>query len=469
MNKSNISKLNNLWSDLVSGGMNDSFEIVSQLSVLIFLKRLDSIQNLKEANAAFWETEVSDPIFDDIHETCRWSIFSKFSKDKMFNNMKEKVFPFLQFDISLNSDTYYAAYLKNTDFKIPNADLLYDAVYVIGSIDFDDENTTEECFSHLLSKLSPDYNKAQFRTPSVLVDLMTELVKPNIEDTICDPAVGTGSFLVSAAKYIWNNSKSEFTNQDNLDRFSSKVFTGMDFDPDMVNITAMNLNLAKVLNPDITLVDSLSAGNIHSNEYSLILTNPPFSTKTNADHVAESLQSSKTSSNTSVLFFRLLLRMLKSGGRCAAIIPDVILFGVQGANMLIKNDLLNNHRIEAIIPISDSGIEYLGNLSFSIIIFTKDIPEGTSDVWYYNYTSSDCIPDLIYRYNHKEDEYNRSRYDKSFFVSKKEIIENNYMLIFDRYKKSVSNADYSSFDSIQDLEIANSILRNSLNDLDSDI
>lgn len=466
--KEYIRKLDILWEAMLGNGMNDSLNNIAQLSYLIFLKRIDLIESKKEATAALFEMDVPNPIFDSLHKTCRFSVFKAYSADKMYRNMIDKVFPFLRYDIKITTETSYAKYLRNAVFNFSNPEIFKTTVDTIDAINFEDNDTGNECFAFLLSKIKANSEKGQFRTPAHLVDLMVAITEPKIDDKICDPAAGTGSFLVAAARDIYQKHKSEMIDENIRHYFESEMFTGFDFDKSMTDISAMNMSLANVPDATLATLDSLSANNYRSNEFSLILSNPPFKTTTDPDYVSESLQNGFNTNDTAVLFFRLLMRMLKSEGRCASIVPDRLLFGVHKAVKALKEDLLENHRIEAIISLSDPNIQYMGNTSCSILVFTKDIPDGTDNVWFYNLSSADLVDDAIYRYHHKDQEYLRTRYDNSFFVSRDEIIENNYMLIIDRYKKDASLPTHDSVGTaVQNLEVSNSILKSELFYLDT--
>lgn len=461
-------QLDTLWSGMSANGMNDSLNNIAQISYLIFLKRIDLIQAKKEATAALFEMDVPNPIFNPLNESCRFSIFKTYSAEKMFRNMTDKVFPFLRFEIDISSETIFAKYMKNAVFNFSNPEILQKAVITIDSVDFENSTIGNSAFNFLLSKIKANPEKGQFQTPAHLVKLMLSITVPGINDKICDPASGTGSFLVAAARDIYEKHKDEMIDENVRHYFETDMFSGYDFDKSMTNISAMNMTLSNVPDANLLTLDSLSANNLHTNEYSLILTNPPFKTTTDPDYVSESLQNGFITNDTAVLFFRLILRMLKSEGRCAAIVPDRLLFGVHKAVRALKEDLLENHKIEAIISLSDPNIQYMGNTSCSIIVFTKDIPGGSDNVWFYNLSSPELIDDAIYRYHHKDNEFSRSRYDNSFFVSKEEIIENNYMLIINRYKKDASLPSHNSaFSAVQDLEISNSILKNELFNLDT--
>ena len=463
-----IEKLNELWSEMNANGMRDSLANITQLSYLVFLKRIDTIHSRKEAAAALFGMEIPDPIFGPLDESCRWSVFKTYPSDKMFRNMTDKVLPFIRYSIKMTAETSYARYLKNTGFLFTNPDIFRSAVETIDSINFEDAQISNECYEYLLSMIRPNSEKGQFRTPPHLVELMVALTNPGIDDKICDPASGTGSFLVNAARTVYQKHQSEMIDQRVREYFESDMLSGFDIDSAMTDIAAMNLSLAGVTGPNLQTMDSLSAANTYSGEFSLVLSNPPFNTTTDPDYVAESLQTGFPTSNTAVLFFRLIMRLLRPEGRCAVIIPDNLLFGVHRANMALKQELVENHRIDAIIALTDPDVPYFGNTSCSILLLTKDVPNEAGQIWYYNLSSSDLVGDLIYRFEHKDAEAGRTRYDNSFLVPVEEIVQNNYMLIMQRYQKNASLPTHGDVGTaVQNLEIANSILRKELFDLDT--
>lgn len=459
------SRINVLWDSLSANGMKNSLESIEQLSYLIFFKRIDTIQIKKEQIAEMFELPVTNPIFDELSNDCRWSVFKTYSAGRLFRHMPDKVFPFVRYNLKITDETSYARYMKDAVFRFSNPSILKEAVALIDELDFDTPASAKETYAFFLTKITPNNDKGQFITPPHLADLMIRLTEPNLEDRISDPAMGTGSLLAAAAQYIRTNFGGKLIDQKIRNHFNSEMFSGIDIDHQMTSIAAMNMILSDITGADLQVMDSLSNNNFHSGEYSLILSNLPFSTATDINYVSESLQSGNPTSNTAILFFRLILRMLKSGGRCVAIIPDVMLFGVRKANMDVKQELISNHRIDAVISLSNAP--FFGKTSCSIIVFTKDVPEGTDEVWFYDLTEESDIPDLIARYKHKETEHSRSRYDRSFFVSREEIVNNNYMLIMKRYKKDASLPVHDTARmALQNLEITNSILRNQINNLE---
>ena len=226
------------------------------------------------------------------------------------------------------------------------------------------------------------------------------------------------------------------------------MFYGYDMDRTMLRVGAMNMMTHGVDNPNIDYRDSLSDQNTDTNKYSVILANPPFKGSLDADTVSPDLLKVCKTKKTELLFLALFLRMLKVGGRCACIVPDGVLFGSSTAHKAIRKELIENHRLEAVISMPSGVFKPYAGVSTGILIFTKTGHGGTDNVWFYDMqadgfslddkrtaVSENDIPDIIARFHNLEGEAERQRTDKSFFVPKEDIVANDYDLSINKYKK----------------------------------
>ena len=185
--------------------------------------------------------------------------------------------------------------------------------------------------------------------------------------------------------------------------------------------------------------------------FSLCLTsaNPPFKGSLDADTVSADLLKVCKTKKTELLFLALFLRMLKTGGRCACIVPDGVLFGSSTAHKAIRKELVEGNRLEAVISMPSGVFKPYAGVSTGILIFTKTGHGGTDKVWFYDMTADgfslddkrteikdNDIPDIINRFRNLDGEAERQRTEKSFFVSKDEIVENGYDLSINKYKKT---------------------------------
>ena len=138
------------------------------------------------------------------------------------------------------------------------------------------------------------------------------------------------------------------------------MFYGFDMDRTMLRIGAMNMMLHGVDNPNIEYKDSLSEANTDKDKFSLVLANPPFKGSLDYEQVSADLLKVTKTKKTELLFLALFLRILKTGGRCASIVPDGVLFGSTGGHKSIRKEIVENHKLEAII--SMPSVECLNHM-----------------------------------------------------------------------------------------------------------
>jgi len=185
-------------------------------------------------------------------------------------------------------------------------------------------------------------------------------------------------------------------------------------------------------------------------DYTLILANPPFKGSLDYDAVEQSILETVKTKKTELLFLGLILRMLKTGGRCAVIIPDGVLFGSSKAHKQIRREIIENHKLDAVISMPSGVFKPYAGVSTAVVFFTKTNNGGTDQVWFYNMKSDGLslddkrtplnnsdIPDIIQRFHAREKEIKRKRTDQSFLVPLAEIQENEWDLSIKRYIKIV--------------------------------
>jgi type I restriction enzyme M protein len=152
---------------------------------------------------------------------------------------------------------------------------------------------------------------------------------------------------------------------------------------------------------------------------------------------------------TELLFLALFVKMLEVGGRCACIVPDGVLFGSSTAHKAIRKEIVEKHRLEAVISMPSGVFKPYAGVSTAVMIFTKTNYGGTDKVWFYDMKADgfslddkrtpiqeNDIPDIIARCANREAEEGRSRTEQSFLVPKEEIVENDYDLSINKYKKT---------------------------------
>lgn len=270
-----------------------------------------------------------------------------------------------------------------------------------------------------------------------------------IKDSVfIDPACGTAGFLVSASEYIRRNYEDTMTSEQ-WQHFAGPAFTGFDTDYTMLRISAMNLMLHSISNPEIDYKDSVSKQNQISDRFTMCLANPPFKGTIDAESIHDNLKAVTNTKKTELLFLALFLRMLKKGGQCACIVPDGVLFGSSSAHKSIRKELIENHQLRAVISMPSGVFKPYAGVSTAVLVFTKTGAGGTDKVWFYDMKADgfslddkrseiadNDIPDIIQRFRHLEQETARERTEQSFFVPKQELVDNGYDLSINKYKKT---------------------------------
>ncbi|MBQ2994577.1 MAG: SAM-dependent DNA methyltransferase, partial [Peptococcaceae bacterium] len=454
-------KVDSLWEIFWTGGITNPLDVVEQMTYLMFIHDLDETDNRKAKESAMLSLPYSSMFAAEVKigdrtiagSQLKWSVFRDFSADKMYTVMQEWVFPFIK---TLHNDktSAYAKYMDDAIFKIPTPLMLDKIVTALDDIyaqmaQLKDNDTRGDIYEYLLSKIATAGVNGQFRTPRHIIRMMVELMAPTATDTICDPACGTSGFLVSASEYLKETHKEDiFFNKQNKKHYMNHMFHGYDMDRTMLRIGAMNMMTHGVDNPIIEYRDSLSDQNTDKDQYSLILANPPFKGSLDADIVSADLLKVCKTKKTELLFLTLFLRMLKVGGRCACIVPDGVLFGSSTAHKAIRKELVENHRLEAVISMPSGVFKPYAGVSTGILIFTKTGHGGTDNVWFYDmkadgYSLDDKrspiadndIPDIIARFHNIGAEAERKRTEQSFFVPKQDIVDNGYDLSINKYKE----------------------------------
>lgn len=450
MEQETKSIIDRIWTNFWEGGVTNPLTVIEQITYLLFIKGLDDIDIAHEKSDHMLGIKTKR-IFDEKHQECRWSIFKNYPAEKMYKIVGEDVFPFIK-SLGNNKNSGYAKYMEDAIFIIPTPIMLQRVVTAIDKLKMKDRDTKGDVYEYLLSKLSTAGTNGQFRTPRHIIRMMVELMKPTPEDIIVDPAAGSAGFLVEAGEYLRNNRNDLFLTENLKEHFNNTMFYGFDMDRTMLRIGAMNLMQHGIENPNISYKDSLSEDNEDNSKYTLVLANPPFKGSIDSERTSKDLLNVTKTKKTELLFLALFLRILRTGGRAASIVPDGVLFGSSNAHKAIRKEIIEKHKLEAIISMPSGVFKPYAGVSTAIMIFTKTGDGGTEKVWFYDMTADgfslddqrqpikeNDIPDIIKRFNNRnsKEEQERARTEKSFFVPKEEIVENDYDLSINKYKEII--------------------------------
>lgn len=463
-------KVDKIWTDIWAGGITNPLTVIEQLTYLMFIRSLDE----KELETEGFENltgVAGDKIFPQsaVGQSMRWSKFKDRDPREIYDIIGQRVFPAIKNmkdgklpdfneqgemvveDGGDGTKSAFARYMESAIFLIPTPQVLQKIITGLEDLyqnDISDLDMQGDLYEYMLDKLSTSGQNGQFRTPKHIRNMMVELIQPTPEDTICDPACGTAGFLISAASHIREHYENTMTSKQ-WDAFSSTMFCGLEIDYTMLRISAMNLMLHSIQNPDIEYMDSVSKQNAISSKYTVCLANPPFKGTIDAESINDNLKVVTNTKKTELLFVALFLRMLKTGGRCACIVPDGVLFGSSKAHKSIRRELVDNHQLRAVISMPSGVFKPYAGVSTAVLVFTKTGAGGTDQVWFYDMKadgyslddkrseiSDNDIPDIVVRFHELENETARERTEQSFLVPADEIRENDYDLSINKYKKT---------------------------------
>ncbi|MBK8486104.1 MAG: N-6 DNA methylase [Saprospiraceae bacterium] len=466
------SKVDSLWNRFWSGGISNPLTAIEQMSYLIFLKRLEDMDNARAAAAKRRKTDFKSLFTGHIDlggrkidkEKCRWSYWSQLSGEEMLRHVRDVVFEFLR---NLGSETSsFTQHMEDAMFSIPKASLLQEAVKTIDDMHISEQNidVQGDLYEYLLGQLSTAGKNGQFRTPRHIIRMMTKLVDPKVGERICDPAAGTAGFLVSAYEHILETNTSpdilsydeegkphnligdKITSPKLHEFLKSRALSGFDFDATMVRIGAMNLMLHGVDNPQFRYADALSKQFSEKQCYDVILANPPFKGSIDESDINERF--SVKTKKTELLFVELIYDLMESGGRAAVIVPDGVLFGTSNAHQGVRNILIDKCKLEGIISMPSGVFKPYAGVSTAVLIFTKGAPEKEYDVWFYDMhadgfslddkrqkVAENDIPDILKEWKKRHTPNPSQEGNKNVvMVNTIEIKKNKYDLSISRYK-----------------------------------
>lgn len=445
-------KVDKIWTDVWAGGISNPLTVIEQLTYLMFIRSLDE----KELESESFEAvsgETMPKIFpqDEDGQAMRWSKFKTKDSRVIYDIVGTKVFPFIK---AMNGEntTAFSRYMQDAMFLVPTPQVLQKIITGLDELyehDIKDLDMQGDLYEYMLGKLATSGQNGQFRTPKHIRDLMVQLLAPTPNDKICDPACGTAGFLVSSAEYIRQKYESEMTSEQ-WEHFAGDMFSGYDTDRTMLRLSAMNLMLHSINQPNIDYVDSVSKQNSIASEYDIILANPPFTGTVDAESINDNLKTICNTKKTELLFVALFLRILRKGGRCACIVPDGVLFGSTKAHKSLRKELVENHQLQAVISMPSGVFKPYAGVSTAILLFTKTGAGGTDKVWFYDMKAdgfslddkrasieANDIPDIIARFHHLEGEADRQPTEPSFLVEKSAIKANDYDLSINKYKEVI--------------------------------
>ena len=451
--ESEIKKLiRQLWQKFWEGGITDTLRVVEQVSYLIFMRRVEVLdtQNQQRAEA---DNKKHESIFDKLDDDgkpftdCKWSLWKNMPGEEILSHVKDRVFPFIK-NLHEGEDTLFAEVMSDASFQIEKPSLLQEAVSIIDKLDISHNrpDVQGDIFEELLSELQQSGKNGQFRTPRHIIQMMIDIIDPKIGEKICDPAFGTGGFLIGSYEHIvkQNTSPKILKEQgpigeklgDQWKLLREETFYGSDIDRTMLRIGTFNMILHGIKYPNITRIDSLSKQFVQSENYQIVMANPPFTGSIDQGGISNKFTLNTT--KTELLFIELFYNILEPGGRAAIIVPTGVLFGSSHAHLATKKLLLEKCQLEAIVYLPSGVFKPYAGVSTAVLFFTKG--GKTDKVWLYDVQADgrslddkrekvdeNDLPDVVAKYPKKEES------EKSKMITIQDIIDNDYNLNVRRY------------------------------------
>ena len=464
-------RIDALWTEFWQGGITNPLTVIEQITFLMYARLLDINETRNEKR----EKRTGKPFkrrFKEDEQHLRWERVRHTPAENIIPLVRDKVFP--HFKSTVASGTAFAEFMKDAQLLIQKSNLLVKAINMIHELPLTEGDAKGDLYEYLLSKLTTAGINGQFRTPRHIIRLMVDMLEPRPTDTVGDPACGTGGFLVSVMEYLLRihtspeaiidetdpeTGKTEkiYTGdllEEHREHIRSNMFHGFDFDTTMLRIAAMNLMLHGVDEPDIHYQDTLSVSftdrfpSVAKESFDVILANPPFKGSLDFEDVHPGLLRQVKTKKTELLFVALILRMLKTGGHSATIVPDGVLFGSSSAHRQLREMLVEQNQLEAMISLPSGVFKPYAGVSTGVLVFAKG--GRTDNVFFYDVQADGLslddkrepveendLPDCLARWRARDYQKDSDRTDKAFFVSANEIREANYDLSLSRYKETV--------------------------------
>lgn len=377
-----VKRLNDvMWKD---DGVAGDAQRLEQIVWILFLKVYDDKEKL-------WEFHDSN--FKSIlPEELRWRNWAVDKKDgnaltgeELLAFVNEKLFPGIE-KLDINENTLISKAIVKYTFDdvnnyMKNGILLRQVINIIDEIKFTNSNEKHEfneIYETMLKELQSAGNAGEFYTPRPVTNFMVEMINPSLKDKIADFACGTGGFLTSTLDYLKNQVKTV----EDKELYDNSIY-GIEKKSLPYLLCITNLLLHDIDEPNIEHRNSFDRNvkDYKENEkYDVVLMNPPY-----GGHEVKNIQANFPSnlrgSETFDLFMTLIMYRLKQEGRCAVILPDGFLFGVDNTKVNIKEKLMKDFNLHTIVRMPSSVFAPYTSITTNILFFDKT--KSTDKVWFY--------------------------------------------------------------------------------------
>lgn len=347
--------------------------------------------------------------------------------------------------------------LRNTYIPYRDPDTLNRFLKEIAEFSYDDSEDLGNAFEYLLSIMGSQGDAGQFRTPRHIINMMVEIVAPQKNESILDPACGTAGFLISAYNYIKRNNVDENGNStltpDDRNRMTEN-FEGYDISPDMVRLSRVNMYLHGFTTPHINEYDTLTSLDRWDDNFDVILANPPFMTPKGG--IVPHKRYCVDAKRSEVLFVDYIAEHLNPTGRAAIIVPEGIVFQSQTAYKKLRKMLVDENYLYGVISLPSGVFNPYSGVKTSILLIDKTLAKTKDSILFVKLNNDGYdlgaqrreikgneIPDVINIFKDYQNGKDTAGQKNVVIALKSEIAKQDYILVGERYKTvSIKNTDY---------------------------
>ena len=364
-------------------GMNTDAQRIPQLLWMLFLKCFDDFELQKEI------LEDHKPIIEEPHRWRDWTDDEKGrSGDELIEFVNNDLFKYLSNlqgeGTGDQRDVVADVFSEQKNFMTDGYGMK-DMIQQINKLDFTSSQQFHligTVYEKMLSAMRDDSpgTFGEFYTPRPVIKFMVNAIKPSLknQETILDPACGTGGFLIESYNHLEKQVKGTKDN----DFLQKNCLSGIEPRPEPYLFSMMNMMLHGIEQPAIARVNTLETklSDIQENlQHDVIVTNPPFGGEEN-DSIKKKLPAGFQTKDTALGFLLHCITRLKEGGKCAIILPNGPLFATGMAGK-IKQKLLEECNLHTIIRLPETIFEPYTTIATNILFFDKK--GKTKDIWYY--------------------------------------------------------------------------------------
>jgi type I restriction enzyme M protein len=274
-----------------------------------------------------------------------------------------------------NLSSIFRDILKEAFLPYRSPEILNLFLSEIDGFHYDHSEELGNAFEYLLSIMGSQGDAGQFRTPRHIIDFIVAVVDPEKGQSILDPACGTAGFLISAYKHILaHNSKGLKTSE--LKHLHENI-VGYDINPDMTKFSRVNMFLHNFPEPQIHDYDTLSREERWSENYDIILANPPFMTPKGG--IVPHKKFSISANRSEVLFVDYILEHLKPKGRAGIIVPEGVIFQSGSAYKALRKALVEDG-LYAVASLPAGAFNPYSGVKTSVLFFDREIGKRSDEI-----------------------------------------------------------------------------------------